>query len=209
MKVHFTGRQVDISQAMKDFVTEKLDRISRYWTSVEGVNVTLSVEKYRHIAEISVQGKPFSLNGVEVTNDMYASVGAVMDKLERQAKKQKEKLWDRKKRRGNKEAIRQQLDTLGPEGAEGEAEHGEEMALEGAEEESEEAESSTGHADPSSPRVVRTHSFEVKPMSVEEAVLSLGGSRREFVVFRNADSEKVNVLYRRSDGDFGLIEPTV
>ena len=82
VRIHFTGRQMDVSNAMKQFVTEKLEKITKYWTSIQDINVTLSVEKYRHIAEIGVTGKPFSLNGEEVTSDMYASVGAVVEKLE-------------------------------------------------------------------------------------------------------------------------------
>ncbi len=194
-RIHFTGRQMDVSNAMKQFVTEKLGKITKYWTSIQDINVTLSVEKYRHIAEIGVTGKPFSLNGMEETSDMYASVGAVVEKLERQAKKQKEKVRDRKKVRGGKEAMLEKMNAS-LESAEGEDSF----------DDDEEAGDLEGEAE-SAPRIVRTDRYEAKPLTVEEASLLLVGSGKTFIVYRDADSSRVNVLYKTEDGDHGLIDP--
>lgn len=195
MQIHFTGRQMDVSNAMRQFVTEKLEKITKYWTSIQDISVTLSVEKYRHIAEIGVTGKPFSLNGVEVTSDMYASVGAVVEKLERQAKKQKEKVRDRKKVRGGKEAMLEQLTASfeggGDDGGISDDEEGDRL--------DDEAELP--------PRVVTSTRFEPKPLTLDEASLRLADSSRTFIVYRDADSSRINVLYKSVNGDFGLIDP--
>ncbi len=199
VRIHFTGRQMDVSNAMKQFVTEKLEKITKYWTSIQDINVTLSVEKYRHIAEIGVTGKPFSLNGEEVTSDMYASVGAVVEKLERQAKKQKEKVRDRKKMRGGKEAMLEKMNAYaaGEEGGEG-------AEADGSSDE--EGGDLDGEAE-TQPRVVRSSSYEAKPLTVEEAALRLSDSPMSFIVYRDADSSRINVMYKSSDGNFGLIDP--
>jgi len=194
VQIHFTGRQMDVSNAMKQYVTEKLGKITKYWTSIQDISVTLSVEKYRHIAEIGISGKPFSLNGMEVTSDMYASVGAVVDKLERQAKKQKEKVRDRKKVRGGKEAMIEALSAGYDDEARG---------ADDSEDEGGEAEGEAEHQ----PRVVRTDRFEPKPLSMEEASLRLADSSLAFIVYRDADSSRINVMYRTGDGHFGLIDP--
>jgi len=197
MQIHFTGRQMDVSNAMKQFVTEKLEKITKYWTSIQDISVTLSVEKYRHIAEIGVTGTPFSLNGVEVTSDMYASVGAVVEKLERQAKKQKEKVLDRKKLRGGKEAMLEKM--TASYAAEGEAD---DLDGDGSDDEGGDLD---GEAE--LPRVVRSDRFEAKPLTAEEASLRLDGSPMSFIVYRDADSSRINVMYKTEDGLFGLIDP--
>ncbi len=198
MRIHFTGRQMDVSNAMKQFVTEKLEKITKYWTSIQDINVTLSVEKYRHIAEIGVTGKPFSLNGVEVTSDMYASVGAVVEKLERQAKKQKEKVRDRKKIRGGKEAMMEKINAYAT-GEEGEG-------VEAYGDSAEEGDDLDGEAE-LQPRVVRSRRFEAKPLTTEEASLRLSDSPMSFIVYRDADTSRVNVIYKSDDGNHGLIDP--
>jgi len=198
MRIHFTGRQMDVSDAMKLFVTEKLEKITKYWTSIQEINVTLSVEKYRHIAEIGVSGKPFSLNGEEVTSDMYASVGAVVEKLERQAKKRKEKVRDRKKIRGGKEAMLEKMNALAAEEGTGDADQ--DFSSD------EEGDDLDGEAELQQ-RVVRSDRFEAKPLTVEEASLRLADSSRSFIVYRDAESSRINVLYKAADGNFGLIDP--
>ena len=198
MRIHFTGRQMDVSNAMKQFVTEKLEKITKYWTSIQDINVTLSIEKYRHIAEIGVTGKPFSLNGEEVTSDMYVSVGAVIEKLERQAKRQKEKVRDRKKVRGGKEAMIEKMNAYAAQGSDDDDDQGFSSGEEG--------DDLDGEAE-LQPRVVRSTRFEAKPLTVEEASLRLADSSIAFIVYRDADTSRINVLFKAADGNFGLIDP--
>ena len=98
MQVEFTGRQFDISESLKSFTHERLEKTKKYLEHIDRVNVILSVEKYRQIAEISVQNKWITLNGVEETSDMYSSINLVLDKIEKQAKRQKNKLIEKKRR---------------------------------------------------------------------------------------------------------------
>jgi putative sigma-54 modulation protein len=208
MKIHFTGRQTDVSDAMKRFVTERLEKVTKYLSSVQDVTVTLSVEKYRQIAEICVQSKPFPLNGMEVTNDMHASVSAVLDKLERQARKQKEKVRDRKKRGPNKEELLQQLEpSTGAEEGVDSGDGGEEVEEEEEEEPAAGAAAPQGAWRPPGIPVVRSETSPVQPLSLEEAARQLHDSTREFLVYRDSRNGRINVLYRRSGGDLGLIDP--
>ena len=116
-----------------------------------------------------------TLSAAGETKDMYSTLNLVGDRLERQAKKHREKLKIERKREG-KRASPRRLEDLAPEAPEG-------------------------------PRVIRVHTSPLKPMSVEEAILQVHGSEKEFLVFRNSVSQRVSVLYRRKDGNFGLIEP--
>jgi len=147
--------------------------LERYFENIDEAIATLSVEKERHIVEVTVPlNGGMLLRGEEETNDMYASVDLVMEKLERQIEKYKTKIA-RKMKDGKL------LDLAA----------GQEKA---AEEE---------------PRLVRTKRFAMKPMPVEEAILQMNLLGHDFFVFSNAETEEVNVVYRRRDGNYGLIEP--
>jgi putative sigma-54 modulation protein len=179
MKIHFTGRHFDITKAIKDFTEEKLNKIERFNEGILEAHVILSIEKYRHIAEVTLHGKHISFSGKEETQDMYSSIGLVLDKIEKQAKKHKGKLVGRKRAKQATAKV---------------------AAMPNRGEE-------TGAKEPSPPSVVKTNSYAVKPMTLEEAVFQMEHSKSEFLVFKNSQSEKVNVLYRRKNGDFGLIDP--
>jgi ribosome hibernation promoting factor len=175
MKVEYTGRQIEVTPAIQEFTEEHLRKIRKILGGMIEVHVILTVEKYRHIAEINLKSRTFKINGIEVTHDMYASITAVLEKIERQALKHKGKKIDKK---------RKSVTTTGQAAAGGEA---------------------VGNSD--GPQVIRSSSFAAKPMTVEEAVHEVNTSNSEFIVFRNAESERVSVVYRRRDGNFGLIEP--
>ena len=158
---------------MRQYVEKKLSKLERYFENIDEAIATLSVEKERHIVEVTVPlNGGMLLRGEEETNDMYASVDLVMEKLERQIEKYKTKIA-RKMKDGKL------LDLAA----------GQEKA---AEEE---------------PRLVRTKRFAMKPMPVEEAILQMNLLGHDFFVFSNAETEEVNVVYRRRDGNYGLIEP--
>jgi putative sigma-54 modulation protein len=142
------------------------------------------VEKYRHSAEVVlVCSNHITIEACEETNDMYAAIDAVVDKVGRQMRKYKTRLM--KKHRPRKDIVQ----------------HLEEHVLEQEPVDVDDDEDGAHHP------VVRSERYPVKPMFVDEAVLQLEMSTRQFLVFLNARSSRMNVLYRRKDGDFGLIEP--
>jgi len=175
MKVEYTGRQIEVSPAIQEFTEEHLKKIRKILGEMIEVHVILTVEKYRHSAEINLKSRTFKINGIEETHDMYTSITAVLEKIEKQALKHKGKKID-KKRKSTTTALAAARAEAAPANSE-------------------------------LPQVIRSSSFAAKPMTVEEAVLEVDTSNSEFIVFRNAESERVSVVYRRRDGNFGLIEP--
>jgi len=178
MQVSVTFKNLDPSDPLKSYIGEKLNRFDKYLHNPAEANVVLSVEKFRHIAEVNIIGDRLNINGREETTDMYSAIDMVLDKLEKQIKRNKDKIRDR--RTGNKTRSRGMIP--------------EEEAL-GEDEEL------TGR--------VRVRQIDYKPMHIEEAIEQMDLIDDAFLVFTNARSERVNVLYRRKDGDYGLIQPTV
>ena len=175
MQTSVTFKNLDSSDTLKSYVQEKLDRFDRLMDNPAEANVVLSVEKFRHMAEINIIGDRLTINGKEETIDMYSAIDMVLDKLEKQIKKSKEKI--RERRSGAKARNKSML--------------AEEINL--PEEELE--------------RQIKIKNIEYKPMHVEEAALQMDLLDDNFLVFTNARSDQVNVLYRRKDGHYGLIQP--
>jgi len=172
MLVRVSGRNIDLTQAMKDYVNKKIKRLEKYLEEPINIQVVLTIEKFRQIAEVSISSKSGNFYGSEESHDIYASIDMVVDKLERQVRRKKEKLQHK-----NREAIPVELSQF---------------------EEEEYVET---------PQVVETKRFAMKPMSLEEAILQMELSDEGFMVFLNANTNQVNVLYKRKDGHYGLIEP--
>ena len=180
MQLSVTFRHMESSDPVRDYAEEKLDRVRRYIDEPIEVQVVLSVErKIRHLAEVTIYAKGVTIKGTEETNDMYAAIDAVTDKIERQLKRYKEKLKDHKPASGKERQIQKSIFAQSIEEGGGE------------------------------PAIIRTHSFPVKPMSVEEAVMQMDLLNKEFLVFTDDESEEINVVYRRKDGNYGLIVPQV
>lgn len=174
MQTNVTFKNLDPSENLKSYVKEKLNRFDKYLYNPAEANVVLSIEKFRHIAEINIIGDKLSINGREETNDMYSAIDMALDKLEKQIKKSKEKI---RGHRGTKTKSKEE-DILPP--------------LQGEEE-----------AQPN----LTIKNIEYKPMDIDEAVLQLELIPDNFLVFTNARTDRVNVLYRRKNGDLGLIQP--
>ena len=175
MQTSVTFKNLDPSDTLKSYVTDKLNRFDRLLDNPAEANVVLSVEKFRHIAEINIAGDRLTINGKEETVDMYSAIDNVMDKLEKQIKKSKQKI--RERRAGSKAKNFAMPDEV--------------VAV-----------------DDEIERQVRVKNIEYKPMDVEEAVLQMDLMTDNFLVFTNARSDRVNVLYRRKDGHYGLIQPS-
>jgi putative sigma-54 modulation protein len=186
MQVSVTFRRVDATEALKDYARDKVDRVKKYVHNPLDAHVVLSTERYLHIADVTITlHNGIVIKGREESQDMYSSIDLVMDKIERQVRKYKEKIRSYK---------------TGP------APHFEPPPLtESIIEEVEHAATEEAEAR-SAPRIIRTENFYPKPMTIEEAVMQLNLTENDFLVFTNATSKDVNVLYRRKDGNFGLIE---
>ncbi|AJF06992.1 ribosome hibernation-promoting factor, HPF/YfiA family [Geoalkalibacter subterraneus] len=179
MQIAVTFRHMETSDPLRDYAEEKLERVKKYIEEPIDAQVVMSVEKkIRHRAEVSLVAKGVTIKGSEETNDMYAAIDAVVDKIERQLKRYKEKLKNHKPSSGRERQIRKSI-----------------FAAESFEESGKE------------PVIVRSHSFPVKPMSVEEAVMQMDLMHKDFLVFTDDESEDINVVYRRKDGNYGLIIP--
>ncbi len=100
MKIDITGRQTNVTPALRQFAEQKLQKLRKLLEDPIEAHVVLSIMKHRHIAEIQIKSRSVVLSGTEETSDLYASIGEVVDKLERQALKHKEKIHDHKHRRG-------------------------------------------------------------------------------------------------------------
>ncbi|MCF8095279.1 MAG: ribosome-associated translation inhibitor RaiA [Desulfobacteraceae bacterium] len=180
MQTTVTFKNLDPSDHLKDYVSTKLDRFDKLLDNPAEAHVVLSVEKIRHIAEIRLKGDRLNIVCREKSSDMYSSIDLALDKLEKQLKKQKAKLKDRRHGgRGEDKTGRAATEAAPTEPAE---------------------ESNPG------PDVI-VENIEYKPMDIEEAVMQMELIADSFLVFRNARTEQVNVLYRRNDGDLGLIQP--
>lgn len=178
MKIEFTGRGFEINDDLRDFTRGKLERVMKHLDHIRDVHVVLSVEKYRHRAEMTFHSLKRKFHGTEETNDMRSAIDRVAEKLEAQVRKQKEKQTTKK--RNTTETIR--------------ANAGAEVVL-----------PIEAQADQDF-KVVRSRR-PVQPMNLDEALDELEKLNQDFVIFRDADSERINVVYRRKDGHIGLIDP--
>jgi putative sigma-54 modulation protein len=175
MQTSVTFKNLDPSDHLKSYVTEKLNRFDKLLDNPAEAGVVLIVEKHRHIAEVNITGDRMSVNGKEETGDMYSAIDMVLDKLEKQIKRGKQKIRERRaSAKGQTRTIREDA-----------AQRTEEDAV---------------------PQI-KVENIEYKPMDVEEAVLQMDLNDQGFLVFTNARSSQINVLYRRKDGHYGLIQP--
>ena len=206
--IQVTGRHVSVTEAMKEYCRRKVASLHLDYPKIIEVQVILDVQKYRHTAEVILHcSNHITLEASSESNDMYASVDQVVDRIERRMRKYKTRLMQkhRPRRHGvqhlEEKVLRWEwLERL----AELEQNGTEEAPLELAKEEQEQQQEAQQHG----PEVVHTEKYPVKPMFIDEAVLQMEMSNKQFLVFLNAKTEKVSVLYRRKTGDFGLIEPT-
>lgn len=188
MKFQVKGRNITVTDALRSYAEEKLAKMGKHLNSASTMELELFCEKNpsisdNQVAEATIFTKGPVIRAKGASSDMYASIDLVADKLSRQVKKFRSKLVSHNAHvRGS----------LPPEPAELEMA----MAME-----EEEEEAGTG------PHIVKTKQFGIKPMAPEEAALQLELIGHDFFVFRNAESNDTNVIYRRRDGNYGLIEP--
>ncbi|NFO97278.1 ribosome-associated translation inhibitor RaiA [Clostridium botulinum] len=176
MNIKVIGKNIEVTKGLREAVERKLSKLDKYFDPSVKVITTLSVQKSRQIVEVTIPFNGVILRAEEANIDMYAAIDLVLEKLERQIRKQKTKLEKRK----HGDALKFQfIPEYVPKDAEDNVES----------------------------KIVKTKRFAIKPMSNEEAVLQMELLGHNFFVFRNSDTDEVNVLYKRKDGQYGLIEP--
>lgn len=173
MKYTIVGKNMEVTQSLKDAVTQKLDKLDKFFSPDTVVHVTLQVNRDRHKIEVTIPVRDNIIRSEQVSNDMYVSIDLVEEVIERQLKKYKSKLIKR-----HQEAAAFKRDYI-------ERDYYDDEAI----------------------RIVRKKQFEIKPMYPEDACVQMELLGHGFYVFRNAETEEINVVYKRKDGAYGLIEP--
>ena len=179
-EVSVTFRHLDATPSLREYAVEKASKIRSYFGDPNEISIVLSSEKHRYTAEIILKAGKITANAKEETDDMYSAIDIAIDKIDRQITKHKEKLKH----------------------------HKVSMTAQNTESDYNTLSAQNGEAD-RSPKIIKRESMYAKPMSLDEAVLQLNLVDSDFLVFINASTEKVNVIYHRKDGDYGLIEPEV
>ena len=175
MKYVITGRNIEITDGLKSAIYEKIGKLERYFTEDTQVHVTLSVEKERQKIEITIPVKGNIIRSEQTSNDMYVSIDLVEEIIERQLKKYKNRIVDKKQAGGNLEFSQEYIDK--------------------------------DYEDDDEIEIIRTKRFGIKPMYPEDACVQMDLLGHNFFVFLNAETDEVNVVYKRKGNSYGLIEP--
>ncbi|MGE4497282.1 MAG: ribosome-associated translation inhibitor RaiA [Deferribacterales bacterium] len=176
MNVQITARNIEITDAIRSYAEKKVAKLEKYFDHITEANVLLEVQKNLHIVEVLITAKGVFMKGLEKSEDLYASIDLAVDKIEKQLVKYKEKLKNKKLMEKEFKAPLK-LNVL-----------------------------DVDSFDSDEPRVVVSKDMPVKPMDVEEAVMQMDLLNKTFFVFRNAETGELSVVYRRDDGNIGLID---
>ena len=173
-----SGRNINVTQALRDKAESKLSKLNKFFDEDTDVNVTFNVEKNDQIVEVTIPFKGMIFRAEQSNSDMYTSIDKVIDVLERQIVKNKKRLEKRFK--GEHNLKFDHFDFIHEE----------------------------NDFDTDDNQITKIKRFSMKPMSSEEAILQMNLLGHEFFMFRNSDNSHISVIYQRSDGNYGLIEPT-
>ncbi|HET7712669.1 MAG TPA: ribosome-associated translation inhibitor RaiA [Thermoanaerobaculia bacterium] len=187
MATEITGRNYEIPADIRKMIETKLQKIQeRLFDDVIDVRCVLQVEKYRNICEVIIVGKDHDVKAVQESDESMAeAINLAIDHLKRQAQKNRKKLRDHRRKDGNSAKVSDwTVQVLEPGKLRQTDDH-------------------------NRPRIVKTTNLPIRPMSIEEAALRLEDSKNEFIVFRDLDSDRISVIYKRRDNNLGLIAPEV
>ena len=176
MRINITGRNMELTDGLKEAVEKKLSKLGKYFADDTIANVTLSVEKERQKIEVTIPVKGQIIRSEQVSNDMYVSIDLVEEVIERQLKKYRRKLIDRHKERPT-DVFNEEFVSYEEDGEDEEV------------------------------KIIRAKRFGMKPMYPEDACVQMELLGHDFFVFRNAQTDEVNVVYKRRGNTYGLIEP--
>jgi len=186
MATGIIGRNFEVTPDIRELIDKKLNRIvNKLFADVIDIRCVLQVEKYRNICEILIVGKEHDVKAVQESDEsMIDAINATIDHLKRQAQKNRKKIRDHHRKDGNHAKVDRVTDwtvqVIDPK----------RIRL-------------------TAKRIIKTNNLPIRPMSVEEAALRLDESKNEFIVFRDLDTDKVSVIYKRRDNNLGLIAPEV
>ncbi len=180
MNVTVTGRHMDLTDALKTYVMGGLDKLKTHFDRVIDADVVLSIEKHRQIAEVNLHANGIRIHGKETSSDMYASVDAVLQKIDKQVRRYKDRINRHQPLTAKEErAYQHHVIELGEEAAVQTAEH----------------------------KVVFREKVPLRPMQVDEAAMQLELVEVTFLLFLNVETQQINLIYARGDGTYGVIEP--
>jgi len=188
MATGIIGRNFEVTPDLRTLIDKKLSRIvNKLFDDVIDIRCVLQVEKYRNICEILIVGKEHDVKAVQQSDkSMTDAINRTIDHLKLQAQKNRKKIRDHHRKDGNHAKVERVTDwtvqVLEPG----------KLRVEG---------------DHNRPRIIKTNSLPIRPMSIEEAALRLEESKNEFIVFRDLDTDKISVIYKRRDNKLGLIAP--
>jgi putative sigma-54 modulation protein len=183
MKYNIRGENLEVTPALREYVEKKVGRLEKYLDipSTNDAYVTMKVHKDSHNVEVTIPMSKLTLRAEESNQDMYASIDLVIEKLERQIRKHKTKISRQIRDTNVRELAKPSVPAI--------------QVVNADEDEDDDL------------PIVRTKRFNLKPMDAEEAVLQMDMLGHNFFVFANAQNNQVNVVYKRKDGKYGLIEP--
>ena len=176
MEISCTFRHMEPSTELRSYVEEKVYKIKKYFDSPVEAYIILKIEKFRHIADMTISIDGNKIKAVDESDDMYSSVDQAMDKIEEQLRR----LMSRKKEYRLENIKGSDFLTSVIETQEGQA--------------------------GSEPTIIKTERADIKPMDINEAAMQMDMSKRNFLVFTNSKSKNINIMYKRNDGNLGLIE---
>lgn len=180
MRLIISGRHLDITEAIRDYAEKKVGRVKKYFDNIIEVDVTLSVEHLKdgpvHIADVLIFANGTRIKATAKDSNLYASIDEVIDILENQITKYKEKLRDNRHKGKSKIVLKPSTEL--------QSDH-----------------------DESIKKIISTKLTSTKPMDVEEAILQMEAMEANFYTFMNHETEELNVVYKRKDGDYGHVEP--
>ena len=171
MKLVVTGRHLRLDNGIRSYAEKKLRKAETYFDRIIEAQMTLSAEKHRRTAEVTLNARRATFHAKEETEDIYASIDGVMEKIDTQIRRHKGKLNDRK--------------------------HQPKEAMSSVEADTETAE----------PQIIKVRKFAPKPMTAQEAVMQMRLSGDDFLMFANSQTNQINMVYKRKDGNYGWIEP--
>jgi putative sigma-54 modulation protein len=191
--IKITGRHVEVTDSMKAYALEKISKIERFNNRIIDVNVIMDIQKLEHRVEIILKVNDITVRSLACSNDMYASIDKAVDKIESQLRKYKTKIQDHHAK--GLSAIDMKVNVWARPGKE------EEEFFEEEEEEENFEETYEPH------QIVKQEILPVKMLTDEEAIMKMELSGEAFLLFKHEADQRLKVIYRRPDGNYGIIEP--